>query len=438
MRNPGFLRLSTHDFLIANARKYGDLVHYKAFGRHIFQFNHPDMVPEILIRDAAMHHRGIVLQRARFVLGDGLLTSEEPLHMRQRRLAQPAFHRGRIAGYGDTMLRFAGDAVDRWTPGTTFDIHRAMLELTLRIAGKCLFNTNVEAEVRTISASVTAFMGFLPLAFLPFPHLVLKTPLRFARRIRRSQADLDKMIYGMIAERRKSGEDTGDLLSMLLASQDMEEDTGSMTDRQIRDECLTLLLAGHETTANALGFICFLMAQNPRVQERVAAEASAAMELRSKDSETRATDVYNRLEYTRRVVSEAMRLYPPVWVTARAAAVQYEYRGIQIPAGSLLLVPQIAIHRDTRFYPDPLRFDPDRFLPMPVAERPRYAYFPFGAGSRMCIGEGFALMEAVLVLARTLRDWRLEFPGPAPHQLPLRAQISLRPRDGVVLKVSRR
>lgn len=438
MRNPGLLHLSTHDFLVANARKYGDIVHYKAFGRHIFQFNHPDMVPEVLIRDAAMHHRGIVLQRAKFVLGDGLLTSEEPLHMRQRRLAQPAFHRERISGYGDTMLQFAGETLGRWKTGTTFDIHRAMLELTLRIAGKCLFNTNVESDIQTISASTNAFMGFLPLAFLPVPHLVLRSPLPFARRIRSSQSDLDKLIYRMISERRKSGGDTGDLLSMLLASQDTEQGTGTMTDRQVRDECLTLLLAGHETTANALGFVCFLMAQNPAVQEQASYEAATAMAILNDNPVGQSTEVYERLAYTRRVVSEAIRLYPPVWVTARAAAAPYEYRGLQIPAGSLLLVPQIAIHRDARYYPDPLRFDPNRFLPEVAATRPRYAYFPFGVGPRMCIGEGFAWMEAILVIASMLRNWRLELTGDAPQELALRAQISLRPRDGVVLKITQR
>lgn len=436
LRNPGLLHLSTHDFLLRNARTYGDLVHYKAFGRHIFQFNHPDMVPEVLIRDAPMHHRGIVLQRAKFVLGDGLLTSEEPLHMRQRRLAQPAFHRQRIAGYGDTMLRFTSEMTALWRSGAIFDMHRSMLQLTLRIAGKCFFNTNVESEVQTISASVTAFMGFLPLAFLPFPELMMKMPFGFVRRIHKSQKELDRLIYSMIAERRNSGLDHGDLLSMLLASQDTEGGTGSMTDRQIRDECLTLLLAGHETTANALGFVCFLMAQNPEVQERVCDESVAAFTALGADLS--AVDLYERLQYTRRVVSEAMRIYPPVWVTAREAAIPYKYRGLAIPAGSLLLVSQIAIHRDPRFYPDPMQFDPDRFLPDASAERPRYAYFPFGAGGRMCIGEGFAWMEAVLVLARILRDWRLAFPGPAPEELPLKAQISLRPRDGIVLSVVRR
>lgn len=438
MRNPGLLHLSTHDFLLRNARTYGDLVHYKAFGRHIFQFNHPDMVPEVLIRDAAMHHRGIVLQRAKFALGEGLLTSEEPLHLRQRRLAQPAFHRERIAAYGQAMLQFANETTAQWASGTTLDLHRAMLELTLRIAGKCLFNTNVDSEVQTISDSVTAFMGFLPLAFLPFPQLILKSPLGFVRRIRRSQKRLDALIFRVIAERRASSQDQGDLLSMLLESQDAEGGTGGMTDRQIRDECLTLLLAGHETTANALGFVCFLMAQNPEVQDEVSAEAVSAFANTPNAESTNAVVIFEKLPYTRRVVAETMRLYPPVWVTARTVAVAYEYRGLALPRGALLLVPQIAIHRDPRFYPDPLRFDPDRFLPEIGAERHRYAYFPFGAGPRMCIGESFAWMEAVLVLATILKDWRLAFPGPAPAELPLQAQIALRPRDGVVLSVNRR
>ena len=434
LRNPGLLRPSTHEFLQENSRVFGDIVHYKAFGRHVFQFNHPEMVQEVLIRDAAMQHRGIVMQRAKFVLGEGLLTSEEPLHMRQRRLVQPSFHRGRIAAYGHTMSQFACAMTDAWKSGTTLDMHRAMLQLTLRITGKCLFDTDVASEVQTISDSVTAFMGFLPLAFLPFPQLVLKMPFGFTRRIRKSQKKLDAMIYSMIAERRHSGQDHGDLLSMLLASQDTEGGTGAMNDRQIRDECLTLLLAGHETTANGLSFIFFLMAQHPEIQERVFEEAARVFAA----VPVNATETYERLRYTQRVVSEALRLYPPVWVVARAVAVPYEYRGLAIPAGSLLLVPQIAIHRDPRFYPDPLRFDPDRFLPEISANRPRYAYFPFGAGSRVCIGENFAWMEAVLVLADVVRKWRLTFPAGTSKELALSAQISLRPRDGVPLIVTRR
>jgi len=395
------------------------------------------MVQEILIRDAAMHHRGIVMQRARFALGEGLLTSEEPLHMRQRRLVQPAFHRQRIAAYGETMLQFTREMTDHWESGATFDIHRAVLQLTLRITGKCLFDSDVASEVRTISDSVTAFMGFLPLAFLPFPELLLKMPFGFVRRIRESQKKLDALIYSMIASRRQSGQDHGDLLSMLLASQDVEGGTGSMTDQQIRDECLTLLLAGHETTANGLGFIFYLMAQHPEIQQRVYEEA-ADLFAGEEDAPLSATQIYERLPYTQRVVSEALRLYPPVWVTARAVATAYVYRGFSIPAGALLLVPQIAIHRDPRFYPEPMHFDPDRFLPEAIAKRPRYAYFPFGAGSRICIGENFAWMEAVLVLARVVGAWRLALAGGAGEELALKAQISLRPRDGVVVIATRR
>ena len=277
LRNPGLLRLSTHEFLQKNSKIYGDLVHYRAFGRHVFQFNHPDMVQEVLVRDAAMQHRGIVMQRAKFVLGEGLLTSEEPTHMCQRRLVQPGFHRQRIAAYGETMLQFSGEMTERWRNGDPFDIHHSMLELTLRITGKCLFDSDVESEVKTISDSVTAFMGFLPLAFLPYPHLLLKIPFGFLGRIQKSQKKLDSLIYAMIADRRKSERDHGDLLSMLLASQNEEGSTGGMTNQQIRDECLTLLLAGHETTANGLSFIFFLMAQHPDVQEQVFAEASPVL-----------------------------------------------------------------------------------------------------------------------------------------------------------------
>jgi cytochrome P450 len=187
-----------------------------------------------------------------------------------------------------------------------------------------------------------------------------------------------------------------------------------------------------------LSFIFFLMAQHADVQERVFAEVSGVLSQSPSNLRPGAAEIYERLPYTQRVVAEALRIYPPVWVTARTAAVSYTYRGLLIPAGSLLLVPQIAIHRDPRSYPEPLRFNPDRFLPERIAERPRNAYFPFGAGSRICIGENFAWMEAVLVLASVIRKWRLYFPGAAPEELPLSAQISLRPRDGVVVSAIQR
>lgn len=433
VQQAGFLRQNAAEFFLSNAQQYGDLVHYKTLGRHVFQCNHPDMVQEVLVRDAAMQHRGIVMQRAKFVLGEGLLTSEEPLHMRQRRLVQPAFHRARIAAYGETMLQFTQEMTQRWNEGQVQDLHHAMLQLTLRITGKCLFNTDVAMEVQTISAAVTAFMDFLPIAFLPYPELVMRLPISRIQRIHQSQQQLDQLIYGMVAERRQSSSDFGDLLSMLLSSQDAEENSGAMTDKQVRDECLTLLLAGHETTANALSFALFLMAKHPEMQYHVSAEANAIL-----STAANATDAYSHLTYTRQVVAESLRLYPPVWVTARTAAVDYEYRGYPVPAGSILIVPQICIHRDPRFFTDPMRFDPDRFLPENIALRPKNAYFPFGAGSRICVGENFAWMEGVLVLAAILRDWHLDFPTGQVAELPLRAAISLRPRNGLPLRMQHR
>lgn len=438
-------RGNSAEFMLANARRYGDLVHFHVAGREVFQCNHPELVHEMLVRDAPRQHRGIVMQRARFVLGDGMLTSEEPLHMRQRRLSQPAFHRDRIAGYGEVIGRYALAMTGRWQNGSTRDLHADMLLLALRIVGKCLFDTEVDAEVKRVAAAVDAFMGFLPLAFLPFSRTILRLPLPLMRRIRQGEAELTAMIDAMIHRRRAEPGDRGDLLSMLIEAVDpevdlglaTEENTGRMSDRQVRDECLTLLLAGHETTANALSFACWLLATHPGIQDAVHAEAAAAL----RHPIAAAAD-YPALPFTHAVFAEAMRLYPPVWVTARTAAQSYEFRGFPIPAGTLLLAPQIAIHHDPRFYPDPERFDPSRFLEnartaSTRTDRPRLAYFPFGAGSRQCIGEGLAWMEGVLTLATICRDWRLAPPAGAPTELAVLPRITLRPKDGLPLALRR-
>jgi cytochrome P450 len=447
-------RSSTIEFLRANARLYGDLVHFRGASRHIFQLNHPALIEEMLVRDAPRHHRGIVMQRARFVLGDGLLTSEEPLHLRQRRLTQPAFHRDRIAAYGSVIGDYALQMTRTWHSGATHDVHHDMLLLALRIVSKCLFNADVEAEARNISAAVDAFMGFLPLAFLPFSAQIMRLPLPLMRRIHQGEAELDALIYNLIRQRRAShtGEngtqnnsDQGDLLSMLLQTVDTEGGTGSMSDRQVRDECLTLLLAGHETTANGLSFALWLAALHPEWQQRLHEEARTVL---SAQAATAAN--YARLPLTWQHFAETLRLYPPVWVTARTAVELYTFRGIAIPQGSVLIAPQIVIHHDPRWWPDPERYDPDRFAGQAPAQRaqenaardstarPRFAWFPFGAGTRQCIGEGFAWMEGVLALATILRDWRVSLPaGHSPTLEPL-PRITLRPKAGVRLELQRR
>jgi cytochrome P450 len=428
-----FFRQNAAEFMLSTAKRFGDLNHYIGFGRHIFQFNHPQLIQELLLRDAPHHHRGLVMQRARLVLGEGLLTSEAPQHLRQRRLAQPAFHRQRIASYGQIIAGYTAEMTSRWESGKVMDLHPEMLLLALRIVGKTLFDTNVEGEVEQIARAVDSFMGFLPLAFLPFPEVVLQLPFPLMTRIRRGQAYLDSLIYGMIAERRKDPRDRGDLLSMLLAAVDTEEDTGGMTDKQVRDECLTVMLAGHETSANALSFAMWELARNPEVQERLYQECRRVLGERLPAAED-----YGQLAYAAQVFAETIRIYPPVWVTARTAAEEYAYRGITIPKGAILLAPQMVAHRDPRFWEDPLRFAPQRFTEENKARRLRFCYFPFGAGTRQCIGEGLAWMEGVLILAYVARHWRLSLPHGAPRELPLQPAISLRPKGGVHLRIDRR
>ena len=430
-------REESTDFLIRNAREYGDLVYFKALGRAVLQFNHPELVTEMLVRDAPHHHRNLVMQRSKAVLGEGLLTSEEPLHMRQRRLAQPAFHRQRISAYGEVIARYTAEMSAQWTDARELDVRAEMLLLALRIVGKTLFDADVQREVGEIAQAVDSFQGFLPLAFVPFSSFVQRLPIPAMTRIRRGREQLDTLIYRMIAERRADPTDRGDLLSMLLASVDEEGDEAGgnrMSDRQVRDECLTVLLAGHETTANALSFALWLLARHPEVQEALAAECFAVLGGRLPE----AAD-YGKLVLAEQVFAEALRLYPPVWVTARTAAESYEYRGMTVAKGTMLIAPQFVIQRDPRFFADPDSFDPSRFTPAAKAARPRHSYFPFGAGNRQCIGEGLAWMEGVLSLATLVQGWQLA-PAAADRgaPIPISPSVSLRPKGPVPLRVMRR
>jgi cytochrome P450 len=419
------------DTLAYNARRYGDLVHYRVGGRHIYQINHPEMVQELLITDARHHHRGLVMQRSKLVLGDGLLTSEEPLHMRQRRLAAPAFHRERIAVYGRVIGQFASEMTQAWEPGVRA-LHTEMQTLALRIVGKTLFDEEMSGDTQRIASAIEAFMGFLPLVFLPFSEAIQKLPIPLMQRIRRSRVELDELIFRIIGERRAAGIDRGDLLSMLLAAEDTEENTGGMSDSQVRDECVTALLAGNETTANALSFSLWLLAAHPEAQQRLHAEALSVLGDRVASAED-----YPRLRYAYLCFAETMRLYPPVWITARTAAETYQFRGFTIAEGSLLLAPQFVLHHDERFWPEPERFDPLRFSEEARVSRPKLSYFPFAAGSRQCIGEGLAWMEGVLSLATMARDWRFSLPANAPRKLAVQARVSLRPKGVLPLRLER-
>jgi cytochrome P450 len=420
------------EFLESLARDYGDVARFRLGPVFVYLVNDPDLIRSVLVTRADRYHKGRALERAKRLLGEGLLTSEESVHLRQRRLMQPAFHRDRISAYGETMVRYAERAAERWKAGETIDVHREMVALTLAIVGKTLFDADVEEEADEIGGALTdALQLFQRLLMVPFGEVLEKLPIPSTRRFEKARDRLDATIARLIAERRSNPRDRTDLLTLLILAQDTEGDGGGMTDLQIRDEAMTIFLAGHETTANALAWTWHLLAQNPDSEVRMHEELDRVLGGRPPG----VADL-PRLRYTEMVLSESMRLYPPAWVVGRRAIVDDELGGYRVPAGSIVLLSQWITHRDARFFPDPLRFDPERFTPEAIATRPKFAYFPFGGGPRVCIGEGFAWMEGVLLLATIASRWRLSGTDGAP--VTPAALITLRPRGGLPMRVEPR
>jgi len=415
-------------FLLRLAREYGDVSLFSIGRQRVCFLNHPDVIRDVLITNARNFRKGRGLERAKLLLGDGLLTSEGEFHQRQRRLVQPAFHRERVTSYGTTMGRYARATRERWRDGESIDAAAEMTRLTLAIVGKTLFDADIEGEAPEIRDALTDAVEMFSFAMFPFAELLDRLPLPRVRKFRRARERLDATIYRLIEQRRASGADRGDLLSMLLLAQDTDGDGGAMTDRQLRDEAMTLFLAGHETTANALTWTWHLLAANPEAERRLHAEVDDVLGDRAATA-----DDLPRLRYTRLVLAESMRLYPPAWIVGRRAIADYFIGTYRIPANTILLASQYIIHRDARFFPEPERFDPERFTTEAQAARPRLAYFPFGAGPRICLGEQFAWMEGVLCLATLARRWYLRPPaGFTPTLQPL---ITLRPRYGMPMTV---
>jgi cytochrome P450 len=419
-------RRSPLTYLQELARTYGDVVHFRLGWRNAFLLNHPDLVQEFLVVHASRQVRGPVMQRGRTVMGDGLLTSEEPLHATQRRLLQPAFHRERIARHAQVMGEYASHACSRWRVGETIDLRREMMSLTLAILGKTLFDQQIDEDAGEIAEAVTELMSLVDLVFVPFSRHLMHLPLPGLRRLKRVRERFDRLIYGLIEERMNSGTHGDDLLSMLLQHQLAEGDRGQAI-RQVRDECLTILLAGHETIANALTCALFLLARHPKQAERIRAEVSQVAGTKHLNAEH-----YEQLGFTRRTLAESMRLYPPVWVLGRALKQSCSIGAYTAPQDSILFASQYLLHRDPRFFPDPDAFHPDRFLGNSRAHQS--AYFPFGIGPRRCIGEGFALMEGALVLGTILRSWKVE--ALPETRLVLDPKITLRPKLPVFVRVT--
>ena len=418
------------DFFTNLARTYGDISSYRMAGEQLFLVNDPRLIRDILVTHNRNFTKSRGLERSKRLLGQGLLTSEGAMHLRQRRLMQPAFHRDRIAGYGDLMVGYADRMRNAWTDGATLDVAREMNRLTLSIVGKTLFDVDVESQAAAVGEALTAVMESFWMMMLPFAEVLERLPVPKLRRARMARARLDAIIYRMIADRRASGRDHGDLLSMLLAAQD-EDDGGGMTDQQVRDEAMTIFLAGHETTANALTWTWYLLSGAPDVEATLHAEVDRVLQGRLPTMGDLAS-----LAYVERVVTESMRLYPPAWIIGRRAINEYPIGDYVAPARSILVMSPYIMQRDPRFYADPGRFDPDRWTPAFRAALPKFAYFPFGGGPRQCIGESFAWMELTLLVATISQQWRLRLvPG---HPVVPQPLITLRAKHGMRMTVEKR
>jgi len=416
-----------------------------------FFINDPEMIRDVLVVNAHKFHKGRALKRAKALLGEGLLTNEGAEHLRQRRMIQPAFHRQRIAEYARSMVEFGEKMSNEWSDGQTRDIDREMMRLTLQIVGKTLFSADVENEADEVGTAMTTIVQLFNFLLLPFSDWLRNLPLPQSKRFRHAKDTLDKIIYGMITERRKTGEDKGDLLSMLLAARD-EDDGSPMTDEQIRDEALTLFLAGHETTANALTWTWFLLSQNPEKEAKLHEEldrvlrgdatlkghgepAGTLVNTRVSALRLPTIDDVPNLKFTEAILAESMRLYPPAWAIGRLAIEPHEIYGYKIPVGALLLLSPYVTHRDSRYWPQPDEFIPERWETQSVKEASqKNIYFPFGGGIRRCIGESFAWTEGILLIATFARKWKL---GLVPEQkIGLQPMITLRPRFGMKMNIA--
>jgi cytochrome P450 len=426
LRSP--LRQDPLGFISRAARQYGDIVCLRFFHIRTFLLFHPDHIEDVIVNNAKKFIKGRVLRANRHLFGNGLLTSEGDFWLRQRRMMQPAFHRNRIANYASTMTDCASDLLASWQPGQSIDLHEAMMRLTLRIVGKTLFHADVERDAPQVGENLHVLLEYTA----DFRRLVMTPkwlPTRRNRQAKRAVRNLTHIMDRIIQQRRASNDDAGDLLSLLIHTQD--EDGSRMTTQQLRDEALTLFLAGHETTASTLSWTWMLLAQNPRVERKLHAELDSILHGR-----TPTLDDLPRLPYTSHVISESMRLYPPAWAMARLAVEDHSLAGYPVPKHTGIAAVSWVVHRDPRWFSDPEQFLPERWEGDLLKKIPRFAYFPFGFGPRQCIGNSFALMEAQLVLATIAQHFR--FPMLPGHTVQPLASITLRPRHGLHVQLESR
>ena len=456
-------------------KTFGNAAHYTMFGTHIVFVNDPDLILEVLINQSASFGKERTLQRMKILLGEGLITSDDPIHMRQRRIAAPAFHRQRIAQYADMMVNRSVHIASQWQDGQTIDINAEMMKLSLEIVARTLFATEVTADVAAINNEVNTIMGIYHY-LIAFPNLerFLHLPLPGNIKFRNSRSRLNAVVDRLIAEHRIAPADSpaaNDLLSLLMASVDEEADASGahtgMTNEQLRDEVLTIFLAGYETVANALTWTWYLLSQNPAAEAKLHAELDAVLGTDSERDDRREEKSpgapcmaqshrdmlgnenlnspprtpnrlptladYPNLKYTEMVFAESMRLYPPAWAMGRMTNRTTQIGPYTFPPNTHVFFSQYIMHRTPEHFPNPLHFDPERHTPENKAGRPKFAYFPFGGGSRQCIGEGFSWMEGVLALATIASRFRMEYLDSAPP-IP-EAKITLRPKHPMHMRL---
>jgi len=406
--------------------KYGDIAHYKIGWNHIVFLNHPDYIREVLVVQNDNFVKERTVRRSKMLLGEGMITAEGGQHRSQRQVAQPAFHRQRIPEYADVMVREAARMRNSWRDGQERDIARDMMHLTLNVVAETLFATDLRDEVHELADAINRIMGLYNfLVMLPAAEwLVHVRPPGLAAFVR-ARKRIDAVVHRMIEGHRHRQSDGRSLLDLMLSA---SPDRSPKSEKSLRDQVITIFLAGYETVANALSWTWYLLSQNPGAETRLHQEIDRELQGRLPTY-----DDIPRLRHVEMVLAESMRLYPPAWAMGRQALSDFQLGEFFLPAKTTVLMSQFVMHRDPRFFPDPLRFDPERFTPEAKARRTKFTYFPFGAGFRQCVGESFAWMEGVLVLATLAQKCKLKLvPG---HRVEPEPLITLRPKYGMRMQV---
>jgi len=420
-------RRNSLGFLKQIYQEYGDIVHFKMGPLRILLLNHPDYIKEVLSTQQSNFVKGRPLEMAKELLGEGLLTSEGEFHKRQSRIIQPAFHRKMMGTYAPAMTEYALRLMNKWEDGMSVDMMQEMIKMSTGIAGKTMFNVDIEEEAPEINQALDAVMGLFDRVSLPFAEYLLKIPLPGTIRFFRAKSKLDHTIYKVIRERREIKLNNGDLLSLLLK----EQEEGEMSDRQIRDEALTLFLTGFDTTSLALTWTWYLISQHPQVEAELHEELDRVLQGRLPTLED-----YPNLKFTRMVFAESMRLYPPIYIIARQAVEAFTIGEYEVPKKTIVLVSPYLIHHDSRFHSNPEVFNPHNWDDRPGIQHPRYEYFPFSEGPRSCIGQHYAWLEGVMILASIAQFWKVKMVP--DHPVEIAQLLNLRPKYGMKMEVYRR